>query len=183
MERSVAIGVLGEATEREKSMMYRTSLRQKMQGVCITVAVTSDATSEEMTANIRCTSARCKEFLLSLCRFEGPTREQTVSYEQWRAKLRFEADRQPTAARWQGYRSLCHRKHRQLCLLARHRQPCRRHSWRSPAPAGSGGGLQRGIQILTSAAYSGRKRSPQEPCSSSAKERRSRLPLSKPRTL
>jgi hypothetical protein len=44
MEASVAIGFLGEATEREKSMMYRTSLRQKMQGVCITVAVTSDAT-------------------------------------------------------------------------------------------------------------------------------------------
>jgi hypothetical protein len=34
----------GDATAREKSMMYRTSLRQKMQGVCITVAVTSEAT-------------------------------------------------------------------------------------------------------------------------------------------
>ena len=43
MEASVAV-FLGEATESEKSMMYRTSLRQKMQAVCITVAVTSDGT-------------------------------------------------------------------------------------------------------------------------------------------
>ena len=35
---------LGEATESEKSMMYLTSLRQKMQGVSITVAVTSEDT-------------------------------------------------------------------------------------------------------------------------------------------
>src|SRR5579872_431439 len=34
----------GEATVKEKSMMYRTSLRQKMQGVSITAAVTSDET-------------------------------------------------------------------------------------------------------------------------------------------
>ena len=32
MEASVAVFFLGEATESEKSMMYRTSLRQKMHG-------------------------------------------------------------------------------------------------------------------------------------------------------
>lgn len=35
---------LGDATDSEKSMMYRTALRQKMQGVSITVAPISDST-------------------------------------------------------------------------------------------------------------------------------------------
>src|SRR5581483_4427214 len=35
---------LGDATDSEKSMMYRTALRQKMQGVSVTVAPISDST-------------------------------------------------------------------------------------------------------------------------------------------
>jgi hypothetical protein len=44
MGGTVVAPFFGEATESEKSMMYRTTLRQKMQGVSITVAVTSDDT-------------------------------------------------------------------------------------------------------------------------------------------
>jgi len=44
IDAGVPIFFLGEATEREKSMMYRTSLRQKMQGVSITIPVASDGT-------------------------------------------------------------------------------------------------------------------------------------------
>ena len=44
MEGTVSISFLGEATESEKSMMYRTLLRQKMQGVSITVPVASEDT-------------------------------------------------------------------------------------------------------------------------------------------
>jgi len=44
MEGTVSISFLGEATESEKSMMYRTLLRQKMQAVSITVPVASEGT-------------------------------------------------------------------------------------------------------------------------------------------
>jgi len=44
MGGTVIVPFFGDATESEKSMMYRTPLRQKMQGVSITVAVTSDDT-------------------------------------------------------------------------------------------------------------------------------------------
>src|SRR5205814_7769890 len=49
-EPGAPVCFLGETTESEKSMMYRTSLRQKMQGVSSTLAVTSD---ETLSGNVR----------------------------------------------------------------------------------------------------------------------------------